>query len=214
MPFTRRLACVIPISLGVLSGQGLDIMLVVDMSPGTEQAIGLIQPRVFGDTDRAGVVGAGRTSQVIQPLTDDREDLAAALRRAAIRVGVAVGGGLPININLTVDLASALRKACAEFEQDSSTGRKRAILVLFASDDPGLSAHLDAVQTALRTTRVRLFAVVIQRVDGQQGPLSARAGGYPVMTAQFISQLTKESGGRIYRSNWDLREILAAARKP
>jgi hypothetical protein len=36
------------IALGALCGQPLDIMLVLESSPGTERAIGLIRPRVFG----------------------------------------------------------------------------------------------------------------------------------------------------------------------
>jgi hypothetical protein len=34
------------------------------------------------------------------------------------------------------------------------------------------------------------------------------------MTARLLSQLAQESGGRIFRRNWDLKEILAEARRP
>ena len=34
------------------------------------------------------------------------------------------------------------------------------------------------------------------------------------MTTQLMARLAKESGGRIFKTNWDLKEILAAARKP
>jgi len=52
-------------------------MLVLETSPGTEQAIGLIQLRAFQEAGGAGAIGLGRTAQVPQPLTDNRDQLAA-----------------------------------------------------------------------------------------------------------------------------------------
>jgi hypothetical protein len=34
------------------------------------------------------------------------------------------------------------------------------------------------------------------------------------MTAQFLNQLARDSGGKLFRGGWDLKSILGAARKP
>ena len=55
--------------------------------------------------------------------------------------------------------------------------------------------------------RTRVFAVAITLGSG-------RGFSFPVMTAQFLDQLANDSGGRVFRGAWDLKSILAAARKP
>lgn len=214
-----QLACGLVISLGVLCGQPLDTMLVLEMSEGTEHATGLIRPGAFPEDDRAGVIGFLRTAQVLQPLTEDRDRLAAALQRAGFRAGGAIvqGGRVGTASNLTVGLAAALYKACAELGEPGSSERKRAIVVVFGSEDPSLSSHLDALKATLGTANARLYAVVVQRTDPHDSPLSGRNGvSYPppVLTAQLVSELTAESGGRIFKRNWDLKKLLAEARKP
>jgi len=81
------------------------------------------------------------------------------------------------------------------------------VIVLDANEDPTLGNNLDSLKAVMAAARTRLFAVPITVVTG---------GGYsfPVMTAQFLDQLAKESGGRVFRGGWDLKSILAAARKP
>ena len=73
--------------------------------------------------------------------------------------------------------------------------------------EPEFAHNLDSLKTLLAASEVRLFAVAITRVSG-------RAYSFPVMTAQFLNQLAKDSGGREFRGAWDLKSILAAARKP
>jgi hypothetical protein len=190
-------------------------MFVLETSPGTEQTIGLIRPRDLKESDRAGVIGFMRSAQVLQPLTESREELATSLRRAGTRITVGVGrpGGL---IDSTVDLAGAIRQACSEFDRSDPAERKRVIIVFFTSEDPALSARLDALKLSLRAAKARLFAVVIQRVAAPEFPARPGINSYPfpAITAQFLSQLASDSGGRIFRRNWDLKEILTAARKP
>jgi hypothetical protein len=67
----RWLACG-ALFLGNLLAQGLDVLFVLETSPGTEQTIGLIRPRDLKEDDRAGVIGFMQTSGVLQPLTQDR----------------------------------------------------------------------------------------------------------------------------------------------
>jgi hypothetical protein len=81
----RSLAC-LPLFLAHIWAQGLDVMFVLETSPGTEQQIGLIRPRDLKEDDRAGVIVFTRTVQLVQPLTENREDLAKALQLAGIRI--------------------------------------------------------------------------------------------------------------------------------
>ncbi len=113
----------------------------------------------------------------------------------------------PAPNTVTVDLSGALRRAFREFGDSSPEGRKRAIIVLAASEDPRLADNLDSLKAQLAASQARLFAVAITRVSG-------RGYSFPVMTAQFLNQLAKDSGGREFRGAWDLKSILAAARKP
>jgi hypothetical protein len=204
--------CVVASSLW---GQDVDATFVLETSPGTEQAIGLIRPRDLQESDRAGVIGFLQSPQVFQPLTANREAFAAALRHAGTRIAVGFGVTRPDTFRLTVDLSGAIKQACREFEPDNSARRKRAVIVFFANEDPNLGTRLDSLKNALRTAEARLFGVVIQRVPGPDSPCPRGLSGYPfpVMTAQFLSQLARDSGGRIFRRNWELRKILAETRK-
>ena len=199
-----------------LSGQALDVMFVLETSPGTEQTIGLIRSRDLKEADRAGVIGFMKTAQVLQPLSQNREELATVLQRAGTRVTVGFGGRQGGLVNSTVDLAGAIRQACRELDQGDTAERKPVIIVFFTSEDPGLSARLDALRSSLRAARARLFAVVIQRVAAPEFPARPGVESYPfpAMTAQWVSQLASESGGRIFKRNWDLKGILTEARKP
>ncbi len=181
-------------------------MFVLETSAGTEQQIGLIRARDLKEDDRAGVIGFARSAELLQPLTENREDLAKALQRAGIRISIGVRFQ-PTPGTVTVDLSGALRRALREFGDGSSEGRKRAIIVLIASEDPRLADNLDSLKAQLAASQARLFAVAITRVSG-------RGYSFPVMTAQFLNQLAKDSGGRDFRGAWDLKTILTAARKP
>jgi hypothetical protein len=57
------------------------------------------------EEDRVGVIGFFERAQLLQPLTEDRDEFAAALRRAALRIGVTVGGPdrTQLNSNFRVD---------------------------------------------------------------------------------------------------------------
>lgn len=204
---------------GALCAQSLDTMLVLETSEGSEHASGLIRPRAFSEDDRAGVVGFLRTPRVLQPLTNDRDKLAAALKRAGFRAGGAVvqGGEIATVSSLTAGLTAALFKACGEFGEPIDGSRKRAILVVFGSDDPSLSSNLGALKATLRTAQVRLYAVAVQRSDPNAPPQSPRTGVnylFPVMTARLLSELAEETGGLVFERNWDLKKILAGARRP
>jgi hypothetical protein len=83
----RSLAC-LPLFLAHLWAQQLDVMFVLESSPGTEQQIGLIRPRDLKEGDRAGIIGYTRSAYLLQSLTEDREALAKALQRAGMRITI------------------------------------------------------------------------------------------------------------------------------
>ncbi len=214
----RSLAC-LTLFWAHLWAQGLDVMFVLDTSPGTEQQIALIRPRDLKEGDRAGVIGYTRSVQMLQSLTEDDEALAKALQRASMRITVGVYSGRSPTAGRgslpgvqavhgdTVDLSGALRQALRELADRGSEGRKRVVIVLDANEDPALGENLDSLKALMAAGQTRLFAVAITLVSG-------RVYSFPVMTAQFLDQLAKDSGGRVFRGAWDLKSILAAARKP
>lgn len=214
----RLMGCFLLGSLSLLHGQPLDVMLTLETSPGTEQAIGLLRPRVLHPGDRAGVIGfTGGATHVLQPLTDDHEALASALQRAGIRVGVGLGG-VQINSTWTVDLVAAIKQACQELRRSDLAERRRAVVVLFGSDDPQLRTHLEAVKAVLGAVNARLYAVVIDRSAGERESPPGRQvrifQPFPGLTAQLMSELAEHSGGRLFRRGWDLKDILKELRKP
>ena len=107
----------------------------------------------------------------------------------------------------TVDLSGALRQALRELGDRGSEVRKPVVIVLTANEDPTLGGNLDSLKALVAASRTRVFAVAITVGSG-------RGYSFPVMTAQFLDQLAKDSGGRVFRGAWDLKSILAAARKP
>jgi hypothetical protein len=221
---TVTAAVAILLSPGILSAAPLDTVLVLETAPGTEQPIGLIQPKHFAEGDRAAVVVFRRSSEVILPLTADREELARALQQAGTRVNVAVSG-VPIDGNPTAGLAAAIRKGCAEFGPAAAGTPKRAIVVVFASEDPGFSASADALRSTVKAANARLYAVIVPRSDARDTPYDVRPGParypvpitgvtpYPAVTARLISKLAKDTGGKAFTGGWSFRDILTAARK-
>jgi hypothetical protein len=213
----RFLAC-LPLFWTHLWAQQLDVMFVLETSPGTEQQIGLIRPRDLKEGDRAGIIGYARSVYLHQPLTEDHEEIAKALQQAGMRIAIGLysgqspaGGRRPPGVQAvqggTVDLSGALRQALRELGDRGSEVRKPVVIVLAANEDPALGDNLDSLRALLAEGRTRLFAIAI--TVG-----SDRAYSFPVMTAQFLDQLAKDSGGREFRGGWDLKSILAAARKP
>src|SRR5262249_17381132 len=105
---------------------------------------------------------------------------------------------------------------CREFGEDESEGRKRVIIVFFTSEDPALSAHLDSLKLSLRSARARLFAIAIQRVAPPEFPArpDTRSYPYPAMTAQVLSRIAADTGGKLFQRGWNLKDILRETRKP
>jgi hypothetical protein len=193
-------------------------MFVLESSPGTEQQIGLIRSRDLKEGDRAGIIGYARSVFLLQPLTEDREALAKALQRAGMRItidpysGQPPAGGRRSPGGQTVpgdraDLSGALRQALRELGDSGSEMRKPVVIVLAANEDPTMGGNLDSIKALAAASRTRVFAVAITVGSG-------RGYSFPVMTVQFLDQLAKDSGGRVFRGAWDLKSILAAARKP
>jgi len=213
----RSLAC-LQLAWAHLWAQPLDLMFVLESSPGTEQQIGLIRPRDLNEGDRAGVIGYTRSVYLLQSLTEDHEALARALQRAGMRIttglysGQSPAGGRPSTgiqggRGYTVDLSGALRQALLELGDRGSEVRKRAVIVLTANEDPTLGGNLDSLRDLVAAGPTRVFAVAVTVGSG-------RAYSFPVMTAQFLDQLAKDSRGRVFRGGWDLKSILVAARQP
>jgi hypothetical protein len=213
----RSLAC-LSLFLAHLWAQQLDVMFVLETSPGTEQQIGLIRPRDLKEGDRAGIIGYTRSVYLLQSVTEDHEALAKALQRAGMRTTIGLysgqtpaGGrrspGVETVPGYTVDISGALRQALRELGDSGSEVRKPVVIVLAANEDPTLGGNLDSLKALAAAGRTRVFAVAITVGSG-------RAYSFPVMTAQFLDQLAKDSGGRVFRGAWDLKSILAAARKP
>jgi len=195
----------------------IDLMVGIETSRNMEQALGLLNPKPLQKEDRAGVVGMlGERVRMLQGLTADRDALRSALREAGTRFGVALGGTDVIG-PWTVDLATGIEKACAELDRQGVSDHRRAILVVFGSDDPGLRTRQASLRSVLKSTNARLYVAVIDRNASQPvtppGVIVRPRPLFPVLTAQLLEELATASGGRIYRRGWDLREVLQDIRQ-
>ncbi len=200
----------------VLAGPA-EVVLALETSLGTEQAINLLRPSVFQEGDLVGVVAFSiGQPQVLLRLSENRDRLATALQRAGIRVGGGFGR-VRINDARTADLAGAITLASDQFDRRDAGGqRSRAVIVLFGSPDPNLNTRMQIVRSALESSGARLYAILVDRSsEHRKSPVGALSESTvsPVMTTQLVSELAKHSGGRIYRRNWDLKEILKEVRK-
>src|SRR5258708_38283365 len=96
-------------------------------------------------------------------------------------------------------------KHAANLANAGPEGPKHVIIVLAASEDPRLGGNLDSLQSLLAVSKARLFAIAITRG-------SERDYSFPVMTAQFLNQLAKDSAGLMFPGPWDAKPSLSAAR--
>jgi hypothetical protein len=116
-------------------------------------------------------------------------------------------------MNFPVNVAGAVQDACNDLA---------AIPIGSASSFSSSPAKTEARRAprigASRTegVKARLYVVVIQRVPAPEFPARPTIDNYPfpAITVQLLSKITADSGGRLYRGGWDLKSILAAARKP
>jgi len=116
--------------------QTLDVILVLDTTPGAEQATDRIRAKAFGDDVRVGVMTAVSPIKVLQELTADKKKVADALQKAGARIGASFGN-VAVNQGRQLDLAEALSAACFQLRESEGARRKRAIIVVFARDDSG-----------------------------------------------------------------------------
>jgi hypothetical protein len=194
--------------------QTLDVILVLDTTPGAEQATDRIHAKAFGDSVRVGVISAVSPVRVLQELTADKKNVADALQKAGVRIGASLGN-VTMNQGQHLDLAEALAMACLELRESEGTPRKRAIIVVFAGDDRGLPPAAYRLKTALEASHAKLFAVAVTRYMTSRSTMPPKADfPFPVATAQILSDLAEMSGGRIYRQAWDIKDILKEATRP
>jgi hypothetical protein len=196
------------------SAQSLDVMLILDTSPGTEQATDRIRAKSFGESDRVGVVGAVPPVRLLLPLTDDRKKVGDALHRASLRIGATVG-----NVSIAqippLDLAGAISEACGQLREAPERPNRKVIVVMFAGEDRALPAAVRRLRAQIDVVQARLFAILVTR-SAVQPRSPASLGGLPpllapVLTTEALADLAHQSGGRIYRQGWDLKEVLTEA---
>ncbi|MBK9170063.1 MAG: hypothetical protein IPM24_21735 [Bryobacterales bacterium] len=199
---------------GAVQAQPLDTVLVLETTPGTEQAIGLIRPRDFREDDRVAVIGFDHSARVLQPLTADREILKRTLRYAGTRITIGAGSGNLSGATWRVDLVRAIELACAAFPGEETGGRGRAIVVLAAGEDPNLARQPGTLERAIDVAGARLYPVAVYRVD-ERGRLIARSRSAPPVPVTWLGlvRLADASGGRAAPDRWDLQEILSSARR-
>jgi len=148
------------------------------------------------------------------PLTEDRKKVGDALHRASLRVGATVG-----NVSIAqippLDLAGAISEACGQLREAPERPNRRTIIVMFAGEDRALPAAVQRLRTQIDAVQAKLFAILVTRPPAQPRSPSSLGGVppllTPVLTTEALADLAKQSGGRIYRQGWDLKEVLKEA---
>jgi hypothetical protein len=211
----KRALAVIAIAASTgFAEQTLDVILVLDASAGTEHATDRIRARSFGKDMRVGIVNAQAPARVLLPLTEDRQKVDDALRKAGVRVGGSFGR-VAVTQGWKLELARGLSEACRQF-RDSASDASRAIIIVFAGEDPELPAALDRLERELQESRARLFAVAVARSTSSPSPGRPNKSEFPFPagTARILADLAEASGGRVYRGAWDIGDILREAVRP
>jgi hypothetical protein len=226
------LICLSTFASPPLTADPLVAVFTLDTAPGTEQAIGLLSPRVLEHGDHAGVVVVGTNEpRVLLRPSEDRDALASALQRAGVRFGAGLGP-VRVNDNQTANIGSAIKLACQQLQQKDFDGSKRVIILLFGTPDPSLPSQTQSLKAAIGAADARLYVVAVDRSIEQRRSPSGSSPRHPLglpswstrvpelqtttlpsATAQILEQLAEDSGGRMYRRNWDLKEILREARR-
>jgi hypothetical protein len=148
------------------------------------------------------------------PLTDDKKKVVDGLHRASLRVGGTIGN-ISIAQLAPQDLVGAISGACEQFRESPARSNRKVIIVVFAGEDRALPAAARRLKAQIDAVQAKLFAILVTRTPVL--PQSAPPfGGVPVMiapvlTTEALADLAKQSGGRIYRQAWDLKEVLKEA---
>lgn len=220
----RFFACaVFFVSATALRAGSLDIVLLVENTTTLETDLTSIT-RGFTPGDRVALLSFAKNSRRQVAFTDD---LARVARRIS-RMGHGGHGsfGAPWDrTGTTPRVLRAIVEACAQFDSPSAAaGRKRIVVVIFASDDYSARPGPVEVATTLSKRGARLYAVAVRRWDPKLGDrdrvivdppprMRWNLAPPPDLTLKTLGHIAVTVGGEAISAKHDLSHVLDNARK-
>jgi len=148
--------------------QNVDLVLVLDASPGMQRSLSVAFFRP-DPADRVAVLAVTSKSRLAQSFTNDRQKLTAAIEGLGRRSAVPVSLGMaPSPSEPKIRLFRALLDAARLFQSlPVVPGRHRVILAVFGTDDKSFSPTADEVKLALSAAQITAFGIPVPRHDYQ-----------------------------------------------
>jgi hypothetical protein len=167
--------------------------------------------------DRAALMLFGSGTRLVLPFTDDRTLLEKALHR--IRPS---GRGEAHTFDAVVEAAALFQKLPPD------SGRTRAIVIVFGTENENSKATFDQAQAVLLKSQIRLYAVAVQRFDpkpthrpvgptpptfpGPAPPIYTNLAPLPERTLHAMEKLAAATGGGARPGKYTLAAVTGQAR--
>ena len=210
-------APVLVLAMAPVCADPLDVILLVQDSPSTYQPLWRTEFSAFRKGDRIGLITFAKAALPRVPLTENRQEVAAALRSLVFHP----------NRSGQAHLWVALEYACALFS-GSGTGRKRVVILLFADPDNSRPATFESAGRALALAHATLSAAVVVKREPVSGrdrqlqtppivgpsnvPAIEKTLMIPEATLTGISILAARTHGSVLREKWDLTKLIEQLR--
>ena len=206
---------------------GIDLVLLLEKTPGMPQPISHHQFRTLRPEDRVAVMTFADTSKVRQAFTNDPKKLEHALRLAARNPSRHGWGTLPKRPPQVRFFRSLLDAARLFQDQPADPSRRRVILTIFGTEDDSAAVASDAVRQALEAAHIRLYAVAIGKFDpihardsqietpptfpGRTPPAPTDRLPLPEKTLHTLQILASATGGQAVSGEANVARILSSA---
>lgn len=186
---------------------GLDLMLLVEGSPGMQSSFSPADLQQLRSDDHAALMAFSTKTRLIQPFTNDQNKIRAALHRSVTH---SFGPTWPRSPKALV--YRALRDAAREFQNlPADPTRRRAVVLIFATDDESQAPSLDELKREFAAPQIRLYVIAVRKYDfahardsrietpptipGRTPPAPTDRAPLPLSTLRVLRQLADASGG-------------------
>ena len=209
--------------------QGVDLVLVLDATPGMQRSlsVAVFRPQ---PADQVAVLAFTSKSRLVQSFTNDPLKLRTAIGAVGRRSRLPGGSfGVQKPSEPKVRLFRALLDATQLFRPAPvAPGRQRVIVAFFGTEDVSSSPAPDEVKLALSAARITVFGIVVPRFDehlirdvwletpptlpGSRRPLPGELAPLPEATMRRLAMLATVMRGDAGSGDGGILDVLKRVR--